>query len=287
MKMKIIADNPLNRVSRENFMQKCARFYQWRQAYSCIQKRIQKFDKQIEKEKLKLDSKSIFDEFSVEDAVKNIKKESVAFGLQLPREITQSIHNYAVNNFCFEPRYPERFKIESVRRGWLGNERPVFRALVSDLSNCKAIEEITGDSILLKIACSYLGYYPTLVTQHLTWSIASNLDVEEIKKHYPPTNFHYDIAGYNFVTANFYITDVGLESGPHVMIPKSHRNKPLSLLLGAGRQTDETVYKHYGRENQKVIVGQAGFGFFQDSSCIHKLIPPVTQNRLLFQIRYS
>lgn len=251
-----------------------------------MRNQIQKFDPNLNDAKLKLSNRSIFDGFCVEDAVQSIKRDSVAFGLQLPSNLTRSIHEYAVNNFCFEPEHPERFKVDDLRDGHLG-DRPVFRALVGDLGRCKAIEEIARDPILFKIASGYLGYYPTLVTSHLTWSIASNLSPQEVKKHYPPATFHYDIAGYNFVTAYFYITDVDLESGSHVMIRNSHRSKPLPLLLLSGRHSDETIYQYYGRENEMAIVGQAGFGFFQDPSCIHKLIPPVKHNRLLFQIRYS
>lgn len=298
--MKITTNNPLNRLqgrsnsstnfverlANGNWMQRFARFYLVRGGYSWMQNQIQKFDHNINGTQLKLSKPSIFDGFCVDDAVQSVKLKSVSFGLQLPFNMTHSIYEYAVKNFCFEPGYPERFKVDDIRDGHLG-DRPVFRALVGDLGNCKVIEEIAQDPILLKIAAGCLGYYPTFVTSHLTWSIVSNLPLEEIKKCYPPATFHYDIAGYNFVTAYFYITDVDLESGPHVMICNSHRNKPLCLLLLSGRHSDETIDRHYGRENEMAIVGQAGFGFFQDPSCFHKLIPPVKHNRLLFQIRYS
>lgn len=300
--MKIISNNPLIRLknrssSSKNIIyralsgdltQRFSRFYPVRRGYSLVQNTIQRFDKNIQQKKLKLSSNtSIFDGFSVGNAVREMGKTSVAFGLQLSSEMVPSIYEYASNNFCFEPGYTGEFKIDDLENGYLNKERRVFCALVSDLSNCQTVQKITSDPILLKIASSYLGYYPSLITQHLTWSIKSNLPVEEVKKNYPPTNFHYDVAGYNFVTAYFYITNVDLESAPHVMIANSHRNKPWSMLLLSGRHSDENVYKYYGYEDEMVIVGKAGFGFFQDPSCIHKLLPPVTQNRLVFQIRYS
>lgn len=300
--MKILSKNPLSRLKNRyssskniiqraltgDFTQRFSRFSQFRRGYSLAQNTIQKFDKNVQQEILQLSSKSsLFDGFSVENAVREMRNTSVAFGLQLAPEMTQSIYEYAVNNFCLEPGYTDQFKIDHIETEYLKNERRVFRGLLWDSGNCQAIQQITTDPILLKVASSYLGYYPTLVTQHLTWSIASNLPVEEVKKNYPATNFHYDIAGYNFVTCYFYITDVDLDSGPHVMIANSHLKKPLSMLLLSGRHSDEKVYNYYGREDEMIIVGKAGFGFFQDPSCIHKLLAPVTHNRLLLQIRYS
>ncbi|NEP46483.1 MAG: hypothetical protein F6K35_47730, partial [Okeania sp. SIO2H7] len=251
--MKIISKDPLVRLknrsnSSKNIIkrvltgdvtQRCSRFYWFRQGYSLVQKTTQKFDKNIQDEILKFSSKSsLFDGFSVENGVKEIRRTGVAFGLQLAPEMTQTIYEYAVNNFCFEPGYIDHFKINQIEKGWLKNERRVFRGLLWDLGNCQAIEKITKDPVLLKIVSSYLGYYPTLITQHLTWSIASNLPAEEVQKNYPATNFHYDIAGYNFMTCYFYITDVDVSSGPHVMIANSHLKKPLSMLLTSGRHSD-------------------------------------------------
>lgn len=283
--MKIIVDNRLIRVP-QGIGQKLGRFYLTRRSYSVIKNTIQAFDKNISHKKRELMSKpSLFAGFCVEDAIETIHKKSVAFGLKLPSNKTENIHDFAIDNFCFEPDRTEQFKINEVKNSCL-NSRRVFRALVTNLDNCKAIRKIIADPILLRLACDCLGYYPSRVTPHLTWSIASKHPVEEIKPYYPPTNFHYDTAGYNFVTAYFYITDVDRESGPHVMICNTHRSKPFPLLF-SGRHSDEKIYHHYGRKNELVVTGKAGFGFFQDPSCIHKVIPPITQNRLLLQIRYS
>ena len=268
-------------------LQRFSRFYAVRRGYSLLQYTLQKGDRLFDRTQEEQEQcSSLFDGFSVEDTVQQMRQNSVAFGLQLSPEMTGNIHDYAVNNFCFEPKYEGQFRIGDLVDGYL-NERPVFRALVKDLSRCQPIQQLANDPILLKIASSYLGYHPTTISQHLTFSVASKLPIAEVQKHYPPTSFHYDIAGYNFVTCYFYITDVDRNSGPHVMIPNTHRNKPLSLLLGPGRHSDETIYKHYSRDREIAIVGNAGYGFFQDPSCLHKVVPPSTQHRLLLQFRYS
>jgi hypothetical protein len=162
----------------------------------------------------------------------------------------------------------------------------VLRGLVSQVERCSAIAQIEQDPLLLQIVQSYLGYYPTRITRHLTWSVVSDLP-ERGQSIYPPTTFHYDIAGFNFMTTYFYITDVDVESGPHVMIKRSHVNKPLWMTLSSGRHSDAAVYGHYGKDKELVIEGKPGFGFMQDPSCMHKVLPPIKANRLLLQLRYS
>ncbi|MDJ1181866.1 hypothetical protein [Roseofilum casamattae] len=301
MNTQIIANNPLIRVkncssSSTNSILRCfsgislqqlSRFYTVRRAYSRLQQILQYGDRQLARVQ---QEPSLFDGFSVENAVQQMQEQSVAFGLQLPSEMTHVIHEYALNNPCFEPERSGQFKIGDITNGYL-NGHPVFRALVADLTDCQPIQQLTKDPILLQIASRYLGYYPTLITQHLTFSIASNLPTAEIQKNYPPASFHYDIAGYNFVTCYFYITQVDLDSGPHVMIANSHRHKPLSLLLRSGRFSDETIDRYYQRHRDRhpeiAIVGQPGYGFFQDPSCVHKVVAPIAQHRLLLQFRYS
>ncbi|MDJ0705454.1 MAG: hypothetical protein QNJ46_19415 [Leptolyngbyaceae cyanobacterium MO_188.B28] len=164
----------------------------------------------------------------------------------------------------------------------------VFRALVNDTNQCSAVNVVAQDALLLRIASTYLRYHPTKITCHLTWSLASNLTKGEVQNQYPASNFHYDIAGYNFATAYFYITPVlDEDSGTHVMIRGSHKRKPIWMLLKSGRHSDESVYAYYGKSDEIQIQGKAGFGFFQDPSCIHKVKAPTSQNRLLLQIRYS
>ncbi|MCM2410035.1 hypothetical protein ACOWPH_09410 [Anabaena sp. PCC 7938] len=217
----------------------------------------------------------------------DMEKQSVFLGLQLPRYMVEEIYKFATNTLCTEPKHDDEFLECDIKNGCLKNGRYVMRGLVSNVMNCDAIKQIVHDPVLLNIVRQYLKYWPTLITQHLTWSFASELPVAEIKKIYPPTNFHYDVAGYNFMTIYFYITDVDADSGPHIMIKNSQKQKPLRMLLAPNRQSDEEVYGYYGKESELVITGKSGFGFVQDPSCIHKVKPPKISNRLLLQIRYS
>ena len=208
--------------------------------------------------------------------------------MHLKEDAVKTIRSFADSNLCTEPKHHGSFFASDIRNGRLnGNDRRVMRGLVSNIDKCHIVDTIVRDAMLIEIARKCLGYYPTLITRHLTWSFASDLDELEIQKLYPPTNFHYDVAGFNFVTASFFITDVDENTGPHIMIEKSHNRKPLQMLLRSNIQKEADVWRYYNRSQQLTIAGNAGFGFFQDPSCIHRLKLPKSSNRLILQIRYS
>lgn len=266
-----------------------SRFLFARKTYSFTQSFLQKI---FNPPPPKMLDKSIFEGFDITQCIEKINQDAVALGLQLPASMTEEILQYASQSFCLEPGYPRKFIISDSKHGCLPDGHQLTRALVllphggDGVSNCPAIEKLVEDPVLLKIARAYLHYWPTRITRHLTWALVSSLPESEIKNKFPPTAFHFDIAGYNFMTAYFYITDVDADSGAHVMIKKSHRKKALSF-LSSGRHPDKVVLNHYGQENQLVISGKRGFGFVQDPSCFHKVISPIKANRLLLQIRYS
>ncbi|TVP61292.1 MAG: hypothetical protein EA343_14645 [Nodularia sp. (in: Bacteria)] len=273
---------------RKKYLQRLSRFYGFRQAYSLLQNKLQSLNPTVYKNCLKIRDQSIFTDIAVEKAVADMRDCGVAFDLQITPDLVKEIDDFARITPCKEPGFNDEFFADDVKNGRLQKcERRVMRGLVNNVRDCQAIKAIIHDPLLLEIVHQYLQYWPTMITQHLTWSFASDLPESEIQKSYPPTNFHYDIAGYNFMTSYFYITDVDIDSGPHIMIKNSHKQKPLHMLLASNCQADDAMLDQYGRENQIVITGKKGFGFVQDPSCFHKVKAPVISNRLLLQIRYS
>lgn len=279
--------NDFQKRVKKQYLQRLSRFHGVRQAYSILQNQLQSLNPTVYQNRLEIRRQSIFTDIAVQKAVADLRDCGVAFDLQIPMNMVTEISEFASVNPCKEPGFNADFFADDVKNGHLQSERYVMRGLVNNVRDCQAIEAIVHDPLLLEIVHEYLKYWPTLITQHLTWSFASDLPESEIKKSYPPTNFHYDIAGYNFMTAYFYITDVDINSAPHIMIKQSHKYKPLYMLLASNCQADDAILNHYGRDKQIVITGKKGFGFVQDPSCFHKVKPPVTSNRLLLQIRYS
>ena len=265
--------------------QKLARFSWFRQGYSLL-KRYQ----QGAIAKNNPSGSQFFDDVDIGLCIQSLQQKAIAFGFQLPPAVIGEILMFATKKQCFEPDFNNfPFYLKEVQEGRLPKDknRQVYCALVKELKGCQAITKLAEDPVLLEIAHRHLKYWPETVTTHLTWSIASGRSLQMSQEHYPPSNFHYDIAGYNFMTMNFYITPVrSVLEGPHMMIEGTHRKKPWSFFL-SGRQTDDQIDRHFGLRNVSTILGPAGYGFMEDPSCLHRVLPPRSDHRLIFQIRYS
>lgn len=277
------------RFGKRDLHRTIGRFGPVRKTYSLLQKSIQNTNEAHYRSRLGLRQTSIFTAVGPEHYAQELRRRSVAFDLQLPPSFVSEIYQFAATNQLYEPGFAGEFRMTEVADGRLPNGRIVMRGLVKNLEQCEAIEQVAQDPNLLAIARAYLGYWPTQVTRHLTWSFVSSLPETERRDRFLPLSYHYDVAGYNFMSAYFYITDMDRQSGAHVMIENSHNHKPFHTLFApcSGRQTDEQVLNYYGKDRELLIEGKAGMGFVQDPSCFHKLLPPVTQHRLIFQIRYA
>jgi len=71
------------------------------------------------------------------------------------------------------------------------------------------------------------------------------------------------------------------------MMKRSHKRKPLRMLLGSATASEAKVRQQFGLENEIMIEGLRGSGFVQDTSCYHRATPPRLRDRLMFQIRFA
>lgn len=277
------------RLTKRDVHRTIGRFNAVRKTYSLLQRGYQSTNEAHYRQQLNLRKTSLFEQISPDSCAQELRQRSVAFGFQLLPEMAAEIRQYACQNWLYEPGFEGEFKVDDIERGCLPNGRAVMRGLVKHPDQCPAIEQVAQDPILMQVARQYLGYWPTQVTRHLTWTFVSSLSAAEQRDRFLPLSYHYDVAGYNFMSAYFYITDMDKLSGAHVMIEQSHARKPFHTLFApwSGRQTDEQVLDYYGSDRELLIEGQAGFGFVQDPSCFHKLLPPIKNNRLIFQVRYA
>lgn len=230
-----------------------------------------------------------FPDAVVPQVVETIRKEAVFVGLQLPASVVSEIRKFAESeplHAIYDPAGPT-FVYSSVVRGISTDGRVLPVAGVSDPTRCPAIKAVVNDPKLRAIARKYLGHEPKKITTLLSWSFASGISDEERRrlKHHV-IDYHYDIEGYNFVYASFYITDCDRESGAHVMMKRSHNKKPLSMLLGSAVASEAAVRQQFGIENEIMIEGPAGTGFMQDTSCYHRATPPIARDRLMLAIRF-
>ncbi|MCV3739396.1 hypothetical protein OCK02_24890 [Rhizobium sp. TRM96647] len=237
----------------------------------------------------KVNESSLFSSSVVSTVVKSIRDEAVFVGLNLPEDVVAEIKAFALSeplHAIYDPNGPT-FKYADVVNGISTDGRKMPIGGIKNPARCPAVQRIIDDPVLRDIVRRYLRHDPLRVTTILDWSFGSDLSDEERRnlKHHV-IDYHYDVSGYDFLYASFYITDTDRYSGAHVMMKRSHKRKPLRMLFGSARASQEAVYKQFGRQNEIVIEGGAGTGFVQDTSCYHRASPPTRGDRLMLAVRF-
>ena len=168
-----------------------------------------------------------------------------------------------------------------------GGRDRVALAVVKGASEVPEVQRIASDSMITEVVDRYLGYHARRVESWLFWSPANRLTVAEREAVFQTVRFHYDVHGYNFMYVNFYLSNVDENSGAHVLVEGTHRGKRLRHLLGSARLRDDQVRDAFGDDRVRIIGGPAGSGFFEDTSCYHKALTPISSDRLMLQLRYQ
>ena len=171
--------------------------------------------------------------------------------------------------------------------------------LLEDIIEAPHLIELANNPLILNIAQQYLGCVPSLYQMNVMHSFhkySKNLGVAQ--------NFHRDVDNLRFCVLFVYLTDVDRNSGPHQYIKKTtHFSKIDEVVKKYNKQTkknmDPKVFfdkdKKYGHEFcEKVfkndieqIEGPAGYAFLADVYGLHRGLPPLENDRLLFWARYG
>ncbi|MDA9526882.1 hypothetical protein ACM42_00155 [Bradyrhizobium sp. CCBAU 25338] len=233
---------------------------------------------------------TLFTHRDVGQIVKTISEDAVFIGLNLPAHIVSEIDAFARTEPLYTNFDPDGlpFRYSDVIRGKAPDGRSVPIAGIRDPTRCPAVQAVVDDPVLRSIVRTYLGHEPREVMTIMNWSFASDFSEDERRRlrHQNVLDYHYDVGGYNFVYASFYITDTDRNSGAHVMMKRSHKHKPLRMLFGSASAGEASVRKQFGIENEIMIEGKAGTGFVQDTSCYHRATPPSHRDRLMLAVRF-
>lgn len=233
-------------------------------------------------------SRTLFPEVKIERAVGDIKEKAVYLPVTLPPDVVSELRKIAetADLEAISKGGKQFFHYAEVKDAHLPNGELVLMGLVANAKQFPVANRVAEDPVALSVMAGYLGYTPTRWEINLFWSFASDAALEARKIATQTTEFHFDVHSYNFAYAAYYLLDTDRNNGAHVMITHSHKDKPTSWLFGSANQKDEVVYAHYPKDRVLIIEGKAGTGFWQDSSCYHKALPPEKSERLLFQVRY-
>ncbi len=219
-----------------------------------------------------------------------LRRDGYADGLDLPGDVVQQLLEYASANQCYADRDPAL--------GFLADDRPRAESalgkpiLLAQYFNarrdCPAIDLIIRDPLVQLIATRHLGSVPMLVGTSLWWTFPVEASREDRMNH--AHFFHRDVDDFKFVKFFFYLTDVDLGDGSHVIVRGSHLQPPFvrptdRVLLR--RFEDREIEEFYGSRRIVEITGTPGTGFVENTLCVHKGLTPRRSARLLLQLEFA
>ena len=199
----------------------------------------------------------------------------INFGEILNEEKIQSIKKSLLSFKCFDPFKPELGEFYE-------NETPdkvhVANFKREDLVKIPEILSIANDSTILNLAQDFLGATPTISNINCWWSTAYKEKAEQAQF------FHRDVDDYRFCKVFIYLTDVDMESGPHVFVENSPSTNTLTKIR---RYEDNEIESSFGKDKIKYFVANKGSMFMVNTYGFHKGLLPKSGKRLLLQIQYS
>lgn len=165
--------------------------------------------------------------------------------------------------------------------------RPVapinFFELAQGIHRHPAVAALLNDPVLVAIARDYLGCEPILDTCRIWASPAFGdgpaSDITQL--------FHYDASHPGFIKFFIYLTDVDSDSGPHCVVPASHRPDIAGwkLRLGPRRIGDEQIERAYPGMACE-LVGPKGTVIAEDTRAFHKGKQPKRGCRFVLELYF-
>ncbi len=172
-------------------------------------------------------------------------------------------YNRGIGDFAFKD-IPEATNIASYKRNDVVVNQTVLR--------------IANDPAILRIVKGFLGATPTISNVNMWWSVAGKSEAKN------PQLFHRDVDDFKFCKLFIYLTNVGLNDGPHIYVKNSSATNKLTKIR---RYSDQEVEDAFGKENVVTFCKPKGSFFIVDTYGLHKGKLPVDNNRLLIQLQYS
>ena len=149
-------------------------------------------------------------------------------------------------------------------------------------------QKFIADPIFLNVAQAYFGAEPMLKDINVWWSAVMGGK--------PDSNsaqmFHFDYdAAPVWLKFFIYVTDVTLETGPHVFVRGSHRMQQPKMreMLSRGyvRISDDEIAQVFGPDNVIELTGRKGTVIAVDTLGYHKGKAPQSGCRLVAQLEFA
>ena len=234
------------------------------------------------------DVDSIFEEVDADLAVERLRSEGLYEGINLPRDRLLEIQDFSQSvSYLGNDKQELSFFLHEKDEAELKYQQKFVTAHhLNPAQKCQAVQKIAEDPKIWQIAAKYLETKPIMIETRLWWTFV--LEEAVSKSLSLPYNFHYDLEDYRFIKFMFYLNDVDKYSGSHVCVKGSHNRKKLSNQLSLIRETsDRQIFDYYGTEKVQTICGKAGLGFVEDFYCFHRGTLPISQDRLILEVKFA
>ena len=148
------------------------------------------------------------------------------------------------------------------------------------------VQKLLSDNSILTIVQEYLGCEPCVDVISMWWHTNYKETADSIAGQY----FHFDMDRIKWLKCFIYITDVGMENGPHSFISGTHRAEkiPRDILdRGYSRISDDEIEDIYPKENILQFLGKRGTLILEDTRGLHKGSHVMGDPRLILQLQFS
>ena len=227
-----------------------------------------------------IDSDIFEEKFDDENSINSLKSQGIFYKFKIKSKIIENINNKIKFKKFFVNRIEKKITINERTK-----ETYVMRYHNPHLE-INEIKQIMFNKQIVNLVKRYLGTNPIVQSTQIWWTFPYYNDFKKLDN--PPGNefgYHYDVDDYKFLKFFIYLTDVDLETGPHVYINNSG-NKTFKEYLNR-RLSDAEAEKNYSKRI-KILTGKSGNGFIEDASFFHKgTNPRKSTGRCLLQIVYS
>lgn len=232
---------------------------------------------------------SIFkiDTTTIKDTINRVNLDGATPGIKLPDEFVNYVYSYALKNPVFADREVDKgFYIHQLSKAKEVLKKDILLAQYFNILEDETIRRIAEDPYLQLTAAEYLKAKPKLMGANLWWTFPSTPSKEDKDRH--AHVYHYDLDDIKFIKFFIYITDVDLQSGPHIFVKGSNRNiRYKNSFIKSVRFSDEDILNCYGKENIVTVTGPAGSTLIEDTITIHKGSTPTSKPRLLLQFEFG
>jgi hypothetical protein len=148
------------------------------------------------------------------------------------------------------------------------------------------VQELMADTSLLALAEKYLGARPRLDVMSMWWHTNFHGKPDSEAAQF----YHFDLDRLKWLKVFVYLTDVGMQDGPHSFVQGSHAVGGIPehfLQKGYARLSDDEVLGHYGQQAEVTFAAPKGTIIVEDTRGLHKGNPVTGKSRLILQLQFS